>query len=251
MTKKTKGNPRLVPMVFKLRLIADLWLVLCENIPREHLAADASRLLKAVIDSEEELCESDFSRQAWATLCARLLSVCDSEDSRDFWCLSSRRMSWSWDDAVRKMVWREVVDQWRQDGEASWDGDIVLLAAPFTYVSSCSSKTKAYLLSATSWQWTWRARTSRPGKSSSSTPCAARSTTGARALTSLRGSPRRSSRTSTRRRCTTRARRICCSRVSTCPRRRGCPPRCWTSSMNACARRTRRIRRTRRGARGC
>ncbi|KAL1689375.1 hypothetical protein GGG16DRAFT_93612 [Schizophyllum commune] len=134
MTKKTKGNPRLVPMVFKLRLIADLWLVLCENITREHLAADASRLLKAVIDSEEELCESDFSRQAWATLCARLLSVCDSEDSRDFWCLSSRRMSWSWDDAVRKMVWREVVDQWRQDGEASWDGDIVLLAAPFTDV---------------------------------------------------------------------------------------------------------------------
>ncbi|KAL1745283.1 hypothetical protein HDZ31DRAFT_36839 [Schizophyllum fasciatum] len=131
---KAKGNPRLTPTVLKLRLLGDLWLALCDDIPREHLAADASRLLKAVIDGEEELCESDHARQEWARLCARVLSVCDGEDLREFWCLSSRRFSWSWADGVRRLVWREVVDQWRQDGEAAWEGDIVLLAAPFTDV---------------------------------------------------------------------------------------------------------------------
>ncbi|TRM64183.1 hypothetical protein BD626DRAFT_456663 [Schizophyllum amplum] len=130
---KHKNNPRLAPIVTKTRLMADLWLALCTHIPREHLVADATRLLNALIDGEEELSEgSEVARQSWARLCARVLSVTDTEDTREFWCQSTRRVSWGWSDETRRMVWREVVDQWRQDPEATWDGDIVLLAVPFT-----------------------------------------------------------------------------------------------------------------------
>jgi len=69
-------------------------------------------------------------------LCVDLLSVCDVDAMRTFWECEEDGMqlrTWIWSKEFTCAVWRTFVEKWR-DVEGTWEGGVILLGVPFTYV---------------------------------------------------------------------------------------------------------------------
>ena len=119
--------------------------------PHATLAAAAEKLLTCLILVEEVLLPANAkldglssddtdvgeqARNAWVKLCVDLLSVCDVDAMRTFWECEEDGMqlrAWIWSKDFTCAVWRTFVEKWREV-EGSWDGGVILLGVPFTYV---------------------------------------------------------------------------------------------------------------------
>ena len=121
--------------------------------PHATLAGAAEKLLTCLIIAEEVVLPSNAkldgagandadadageqARNAWVKLCVDLLRVCDGDVMRTFWeCEEDgmRLRTWVWSREFTCAVWRTCVEKWRE-AEGAWEGGVVLLGVPFTYV---------------------------------------------------------------------------------------------------------------------
>lgn len=120
----------------KLRLVRELWGKIRAVFPSTALAEPAERLL-VILDRKEanlvvKLQLVDEVRAEWALLCAEVIQLCDEKAVQAFWGMrqSLKRREWSWTDGVKRMVWTQFVEKWKDD-QSNWESAIVLLSAPF------------------------------------------------------------------------------------------------------------------------
>jgi hypothetical protein len=85
--------------------------------------------------NEDELVQEtdspDEARKEWSFLCAEALVICDIDELKAFWGERKWIERWAWTAEVKSVVWKCFVQKWLQGGKGSWEGAVVLLAAPF------------------------------------------------------------------------------------------------------------------------
>jgi hypothetical protein len=121
--------------------------------PQVTLVPAAETLLACLIKNQASLLPEDArmdgvfasdsgesARNKWVSLCVNVLGACDVSAVRAFWEYEEggsmggfRDKGFEWTPDFTNAVWRTVVQQWR-DGEFHWEGAVVLLGVPFTYV---------------------------------------------------------------------------------------------------------------------
>jgi hypothetical protein len=120
-------------------------------VPQDALAAAGEKLIELLMEYRDEMlwdCDVEVgARKAWARLCADVMAVCDLEELRAFWgkaCCgvgfvvdgrgAKKEKEWLWSADTRSSLWKTFMEMWKGDTEASWEGCVVVLAAPFLLV---------------------------------------------------------------------------------------------------------------------
>ena len=138
----------------RLVVVNRLWQTMRTIFPQVTLVPAAEALLTSLIKNEASLLpesarmdgffsESDSgesTRNKWVSLFVSVLSICDASAVRAFLGYEEsgtisglREKGFKWTQEFQNAVWRTAVEQWR-DGEGHWEGAVVLLGVPFTYV---------------------------------------------------------------------------------------------------------------------
>jgi hypothetical protein len=137
----------------RLVVVNGLWQTMRTIFPRVPLVPAAEALLACLIKNEASLLpenarmdglfdtdSGESARNNWVSLCVSVLGVCDASAVRAFLGyyedgsmsgLRDKRFKWTQD--FTNAVWRTLVERWT-DGECHWEGAVVLLGVPFTWV---------------------------------------------------------------------------------------------------------------------
>ena len=109
-------------------------------IPNNLLHSGCVRLLKYLVGEENSVAwDTDYladAKEQWAYLCAEILLTCDSDELKKFWMgRAQARVGKTVEVTVESLLWNCFVRKWQNDTEGTWEVGIVLLGAPFLYVS--------------------------------------------------------------------------------------------------------------------
>lgn len=138
----------------RLVVVNGLWQTMKTIFPQGPLVPAAEDLLACLVKNEASLLpenarmdgvfESDSgesARSKWVSLCVSVLGVCDADAVRAFWGYGKsntvnrfKERGFKWTQDFTNAVWRISVEEWK-DGEGHWEGSVVLLGVPFTYVA--------------------------------------------------------------------------------------------------------------------
>ena len=120
----------------KTRTVQKLWRTMRILFPIAQLGDAGEHLLKSLVDNERELVDplsEGSARAVWASLCTDVLSVCDVDLMRDFWGCGEGGRKWDWTNEDKETIWKTCVEKWKKV-RGHWEGGVVLLGVPFTYV---------------------------------------------------------------------------------------------------------------------
>lgn len=138
----------------RMRLVRHMWATLCAVFPAGARCDAGETLLVRLMQSEDALVrgtgtaavvEDDEAEEramtAWVGLCVDVVRVCgEGEGVRVFWSCEEEmggrpvgRRSADWQREYTNAVWKAFVERWRE-AEGGWEGSVVLLGVPFTYV---------------------------------------------------------------------------------------------------------------------
>lgn len=138
----------------RLVVVKGLWQTMRTIFPQVTLVPAAEALLTSLIKNEASLLPEnarmdgvffeseagESTRNKWVSLCVSVLGVCDASAVRAFLGYEEggtmsglRNEGFKWTQDLKYAVWRTTVEQWR-DGEGHWEGAVILLGVPFTYV---------------------------------------------------------------------------------------------------------------------
>ena len=128
----------------KTRTVQKLWRTMRILFPIAQLGDAGEHLLKSLVDNERELVDplsEGSARAVWASLCTDVLSVCDVDLMREFWGCGEGGRKWDWTNEDKEAIWKTCVEKWKKV-RGHWEGGVVLLGVPFTYVLSMLRKRK-------------------------------------------------------------------------------------------------------------
>ena len=149
-----KGTTQCTNTELRLVIVKRLWQTMRTIFPHSPLVPAAEVLLTCLIRNEATLLpenarmdgvfdtgSGESVRNKWISLCVSVLGMFDGSALRAFWGYEEgsvmsgvRVQGFKWTQDFTHAVWRAIVELWR-DEELPWEGAVVLLGVPFTYVS--------------------------------------------------------------------------------------------------------------------
>lgn len=95
-------------------------------------------LLPTLISTSNGLDEAYSALEAWARLCGEIIVASNLEELKAFCELLAdeklTELGWTFPSLSRTLVWKQLVQVWRDDRQSGWEGAILLLSTPFAYV---------------------------------------------------------------------------------------------------------------------
>jgi hypothetical protein len=120
----------------KFTVLREMFSKARQAIPRPYVDAMPLKLFESLVSHSGGIDTVADALESWARLCGDLLVLCDVEDIKAC-CdvvFGGDADDAQWPMETRVCIWRQIVQTWQQDNDASWEGAVVILTIPFASV---------------------------------------------------------------------------------------------------------------------